>query len=73
MARIAAIGERPRVTGLLTAGVEVFPAHDPDAVRAAWDALPAHVALVILTPAAAAALPPDRLDGDRPLTAVMPP
>ncbi|MEV0173553.1 V-type ATP synthase subunit F [Streptomyces sp. NPDC050803] len=72
MARIAAIGERPRVIGLATAGVMVFPAPDPRAVRAAWDRLPADVGLVVVTPAAADALGPQALDGQEPLLAVMP-
>ncbi|MBD0842073.1 MULTISPECIES: V-type ATP synthase subunit F [unclassified Streptomyces] len=73
MARVAAIGERPRVIGLASAGVRVFPAEDEGAVRAAFDRLPADVGLVVLTPAAAAALGPDTLDGQEPLVAVMPP
>ncbi|MFR9799092.1 V-type ATP synthase subunit F [Streptomyces sp. MS06] len=73
MARIAAIGERPRVLGLSAAGVAVFPADTPDRVVAAWDTLPADVGLVIVTPAAAAALGPARVDAKEPLTAVMPP
>ncbi|PWI17969.1 hypothetical protein DI272_30280 [Streptomyces sp. Act143] len=73
MTRLAAIGERLRVVGLRTVGVAVFPADAPDTVRAAWRDLPADVGLVILTPAAADALGPEQLDGQDPLTAVMPP
>ena len=54
--RIAAIGERERVHGLVFAGVDVAAADDPAAVRAAWRGLPDDVGLVILTPAARAAL-----------------
>lgn len=80
--RIAAIGERVRVAGLALAGVRVLTAEGPDAVRAAWRDLPYDVELVILTPSAARALDladspgpqtPPRSEGDRPLTAVMPP
>lgn len=61
---VAAIGEEVLVAGLGLAGVQVLPAEQPEAVRAAWRQLPDGVALVVLTPAAAAALgelPPDRL------------
>lgn len=73
MTHLAAIGERRRVTGLATAGVVVLPAEDPETVRAAWRGLPADVGLVILTPAAAAALGPGPREALDPLTAVMPP
>ena len=53
---VAAIGERERVSGFALAGVLVAAAGDADSVRAAWDALPADVGLVILTQAARAAL-----------------
>jgi vacuolar-type H+-ATPase subunit F/Vma7 len=52
----AAIGEDVRVGGYGLAGVEVHAAEDGDAARAAWAALPADVACLILTPAAHAAL-----------------
>ncbi|WP_062346085.1 V-type ATP synthase subunit F [Herbidospora yilanensis] len=68
MARIAVIGERARVRGFALAGAVVSPAEDPDAARAAWDGLAADVAVVILTPRAAAALPRD----GGPLRVVMP-
>lgn len=54
--RIAAVGERERVGGFVLAGVLVVAATDATSVRAAWQALPAEVAIVILTPAAHAAL-----------------
>ncbi|MEU1273747.1 hypothetical protein [Streptomyces sp. NPDC005799] len=71
--RVAAIGERRRVSGLATAGVVVLPAEDPESARSVWRELPADVGLVILTPAAATALGPGLLDAEEPLTAVMPP
>lgn len=74
MGTVAAIGARTRVCGLALAGVDVLVAEDPDAVRAAWRALPGTVGLVILTAQAAevlgdAATTPDPA---RPLTVVMP-
>ena len=73
MARIAAIGERLRIVGLASAGVQLRAAERPDAVRAAWHGLPPDVQLVILTPVAAAALDPAALDAAGPLIVVMPP
>jgi vacuolar-type H+-ATPase subunit E/Vma4 len=55
-AGIAAIGERERVGGFALAGVLVVAANDPESVRTAWEALPAEVGVVILTPAAHTAL-----------------
>ena len=54
--RIAAIGERERLHGLVFAGVDVAAADDPAEVRAAWRELADDVGLVILTSAARAAL-----------------
>lgn len=66
--RVAALGEQLRIQGFGLAGALVVAAENPDAVGLAWRDLPADVALVILTPAAARALgpalpdgPPDRL------------
>ncbi|WP_438828024.1 hypothetical protein [Streptomyces tropicalis] len=69
---MAAIGERTRVGGLALAGVVVLPAEDPGTARAAWDALPADVVLVFLTPRAADALG-DRPAAGPPLMVVLPP
>ncbi|WKX69015.1 V-type ATP synthase subunit F [Streptomyces sp. XD-27] len=70
---MAAIGERVRVSGFALAGVTVYVAEDPAAVREAWRTLPADTGLVIVTPAAADALGTAPLEETRPLTAVMPP
>jgi vacuolar-type H+-ATPase subunit F/Vma7 len=70
--RVAVLGERPRVQGFALAGALVLAAEDPAAVRSLWDALPADVAVVVLTRAAAATLA-DRLPEATPLTVVMPP
>ena len=62
MTQIVAIGERERVGGFALAGVDVVVADDPEGARAAWNAVPANVGLVILTPATHAALRADELD-----------
>jgi vacuolar-type H+-ATPase subunit F/Vma7 len=72
VARIAAVGEDARIAGFALAGALIVPAETPDDVRAAWEALPADVGLVVLTPAAATALAPDLDDPGARLTAVMP-
>ena len=72
MSGIAAIGESDRVRGFSFAGLSVAAADEPDAARAAWRALPADVALVILTPAAHAAIAGELADGGRRLWVVMP-
>ncbi|WP_406253809.1 hypothetical protein [Streptomyces chartreusis] len=74
MGRVAALGERTRVTGLALAGAVVLVADDPGAVRRIWQSLPDGIDLVILTPAASEALglDPAASGGRRPLTAVMP-
>ena len=56
MAGIAVIGENVRVQGFGLAGARVLAAEDAASVRAAWDTLANDVALVILTPSAAATL-----------------
>jgi vacuolar-type H+-ATPase subunit F/Vma7 len=56
MSTIAVLGERHRVEGFALAGATVFDAADADSVRNAWARLPADVAVVVLTPAAADAL-----------------
>ena len=71
--RIAAIGEDARIAGLALAGVTTMTADGVEAVRRAWAGLSADVALVLLTPGAAAAL--DDVLGDRAsprLTVVLP-
>jgi vacuolar-type H+-ATPase subunit F/Vma7 len=54
--RIAAIGERARIDPFALAGVLITPANDADSMLAAWEALPAEVGVVVLTPAAYGAL-----------------
>jgi vacuolar-type H+-ATPase subunit F/Vma7 len=70
---IVAIGQAERLRGFALAGVDVADASDPAGARAAWAALSADVALVILTPAAHAALAADELGQDgRRLWVVLP-
>jgi vacuolar-type H+-ATPase subunit F/Vma7 len=73
MSHIAAIGELARIGGFALAGVQIAVAEHPDAVRTAWRGLPGDVDLVILTPAARAALQAEGLgQADQRLWAVMP-
>ena len=62
MSGIVAIGEGERLRGFALAGVDVAVASDPEGARAAWAELSADAALVILTPAAHAALAADELE-----------
>lgn len=72
MPAAAVIGEAVRTGGFVLAGAVVITAEDAEQVRAAWGALPADVAVLVLTPRAAAWL--GDLPRSRPglLIAVMP-
>ncbi len=70
MGRVAAIGAEVAVQGFGLAGALVIPAEGAESVRAAWRNLPDDVAVVVLTPAAAAALDVELHTG--PLVAVLP-
>lgn len=70
--RVAALGEEPLVAGFALAGALVVPAGTAVEVVSAWAALPSDVALVVLTPAAAAALGDELPGPSSRLTAVMP-
>ena len=72
MARVAVIGESPRVQGFTLAGALVFPAEDPAQARAAWHSLPADVVVTVVTPCAAAALGEALTARPAMLTVVMP-
>lgn len=72
MGRIAAIGELVRIQGLALAGARQHPAADDAAVLAAWHSLGDDVDLVILTPAAAAALAAVAAEPGSPPTVVLP-
>ncbi len=69
MGHMVAIGEPARVRGFALAGAVVLVAEDASAVRRAWRSMPEDTDVVILTPAAAAAIGPLP---DRPLIAVLP-
>ena len=58
MTTVAALGEGALVEGFALAGAVVFGADDDAAVDRAWEALPGDVAVLILTPRAAARLRP---------------
>jgi hypothetical protein len=71
MNRVAVLGAELEIEGYRLAGALTVAAETPAAVRSAWRALPADVALVVLTPAAAAAL--GELPAGERLTVVIPP
>jgi vacuolar-type H+-ATPase subunit F/Vma7 len=54
MARSAVIGEGVRTAGFALAGAVVTTAETPEETRAAWRMLPGDIAVLILTPRAAA-------------------
>ena len=56
MGGVVVLGEAVRAAGFALAGATVIAAEDAAAVRDAWAALPGGTAVVVLTPAAAAAL-----------------
>lgn len=71
MSHVAVIGARTAVQGYGLAGALVRVADEPDVVRRAWMTLPADVRIVVLTPAARAALN-EQIDATTgPLIAVM--
>ncbi|MEV0402618.1 V-type ATP synthase subunit F [Actinoallomurus sp. NPDC050550] len=71
MAKVAVIGEEPRVVGFGLAGALVLPADGSEAVRAAWRSLDDDVAVVVLTERAARFLREET--SSWPLRVVMPP
>ncbi len=73
MGLLVAIGEAVRVEGFALGGATVLVAEDPAAVRRAWESLPSDVAVVVLTPKAAAALADGSVPVEGVLTAIMPP
>ena len=70
MGVLCVLGERARVEGYGLIGATVLATDDAEA---AWRTLPPDAELVVLTPAAAAALGPLVDAPDAPLTVVMPP
>lgn len=71
MSHVAVIGAQPAVQGYGLAGALVRVADDPEAVRRAWQTLPADVSVVVLTRAAQAALSGHLDAATGPLIAVM--
>lgn len=72
MSRAAVIGEELRVQGYALAGALVCAADDGASARRAWRALPADVAVVVLTATAAGWLDDELTRRPELLTAVMP-
>ena len=72
MGIFAVIGDAARVETFALAGAMVIPAAAPGDVRRAWAELPIDVAVVLLTPEAAAALGDDVRRDDHVLSVVMP-
>jgi vacuolar-type H+-ATPase subunit F/Vma7 len=73
VARAAVIGEAVRTAGFALAGAIVLPAETSDEARAAWRSLPADIAVVVLTPRAAAWLGDEPRSRHDVLSVVMPP
>jgi vacuolar-type H+-ATPase subunit F/Vma7 len=69
--RVAVLGERALVEGYALGGARVLPADSAEEVRVAWAALAPDVAVLLVTPAAAAAL--GSVTRRRPLLVVLPP
>lgn len=75
MGRVLVIGERARVAGFALAGADVRPADDAAAVSRAWPTDISDVAVVVLTPQAAAILGSQLAQAptpSRPLLVVLP-
>lgn len=72
MSDVVVLGEGQALEGYALGGARVVPAATDDAVRAAWQALPENVEVVVLTPSAARALGPQRAGVRRPLSVVLP-
>jgi vacuolar-type H+-ATPase subunit F/Vma7 len=72
MSRIAALGDWQRIRGFAIAGVEAHEAATDEETVVAWQALPADVAILILTPRAQAALKERLRERPAVLVAVLP-
>ena len=70
--QVAAIGSAADTAGFALAGVRVVPAATATGTREAWDELRAEVAVVLLTPQAAAELGDVRFSPGSPLSVVLP-
>lgn len=72
MGAVVALGEQALISGWGLAGVRLAPAGNAVQARRAWAELEPDVALVVLTPAAAAGLGAVVHSSEGPLTVVMP-
>ena len=75
MAAVAVLGEWARIKGFGLAGARTIAAENPGEVRAAWRSIGEDVAVVIVTPRAAAELedePGSARSGHKPMLVVMP-
>jgi vacuolar-type H+-ATPase subunit F/Vma7 len=70
--RVAVLGGQPQVQGFALAGALVLVADSVEAAQAAWAGLPSDVTVVVLTPAAAAAVGAAALRPEPPFVVVMP-
>lgn len=72
MGTVAVLGEHALVQGYALAGAVLLVADTGEQARERWAALPSGVRVVILTPAAAAALSAAREAADAPMSVVIP-
>ncbi len=73
MAEVVVLGSTAGTVGFGLAGALLVEADDPEQVRTQWARLSGTVAVVVLTPQAAAALGPEVLEATAgPLTVVLP-
>lgn len=72
MGRVAILGAQALIQGYPLAGACPLVAENAEQARAQWKRLPPDVLVVILTPAAAAALSAERVVLAGPMTVVMP-
>ncbi|HEU4543754.1 MAG TPA: hypothetical protein VFR23_21650 [Jiangellaceae bacterium] len=72
MTTVAVLGERALIQGYALAGGLPLVAETPEQARERWERLPPGVQVVVLTPAAAAALSAARDEAAAPMTVVMP-
>lgn len=72
MGGVAVIGDWARVQGFALAGALPLPAETPEEARAQWNDLPADIAIVLITKAAAAALDLSGQSTATPMTVVIP-
>lgn len=72
MSGIVAIGESGLIDGYGLAGVQLLPAEDGDAARRAWAEVGPDVGLLLVTPAAEAALERELAEAPELLRVVIP-